>query len=169
MTIPLRPLFCGAFAFLTALLPAAQTVHAAPPPAPAPPAQHRAASVVDDVLSGINRHRAAAGCRPVRAQAALSRSARAHSADMARHRRLQHPGTNGSSPRERMRAHGFRAAYAGEAIARGTASAASVVRLWMNSPSHHDLILTCRFTHAGVGRVDGPRGPWWTLDLASRR
>lgn len=177
MTAPLRPLSHGAFALLTALvsalviapLPAARTAHAAEPPASAPPSHQRAAGVVTDVLAGINRHRAAAGCRPVRAQAALNRSARAHSRDMAGHQRLQHSGANGSSPRERMRAHGFRAAYAGEAIARGADGAGSVVSLWMDSPSHHDLILTCRFTHAGVGRADGPDGPWWTLDLASKR
>ncbi|MFI0242196.1 CAP domain-containing protein [Streptomyces sp. NPDC016845] len=173
MTAPLRPLYHGAFALLVALLvallPSTRTAHAAPHPAPAPPSHPRAAGVAGDVLAGVNRHRQAAGCRPVRAQAALNRSAHAHSLDMAGHQRLQHPGSDGSGPLERMRAHGFRAAYAGEAIARGADGAAAVVELWMDSPSHHDLILTCRFTHAGVGRAEGPGGPWWTLDLASKR
>ncbi|MFJ9041597.1 CAP domain-containing protein [Streptomyces sp. NPDC102406] len=174
----LRSLVCVTGALLAVLLPGAQPAWAGPPPYevarwPPPaddgwPSVGRAAGVAAEVVAGVNRRRVAAGCRPVRLRSSLGRAARAHSADMARHERLDHTGTDGSGPQERMRAAGYRAAYAGEAIAAGADSARAVVGEWMDSPSHRDLILTCRFTHAGVGRAEGPGGPWWTLDLASK-
>ncbi|MET9496607.1 CAP domain-containing protein [Streptomyces sp. NPDC006552] len=135
------------------------------PGAQAAPARGTAA----DVVAAVNARRVAAGCRPVHVRSSLNRAAQRHSADMADNGRLEHAGTDGSRPMQRMRSAGFRAAYAGEAIADGVGSAGSVVRLWMDSPSHRELILTCRFTHAGVGRAGGSGGPWWTLDLASKR
>ncbi|MFI7386496.1 CAP domain-containing protein [Streptomyces sp. NPDC049813] len=129
----------------------------------------RAGGTAADVVAAVNAERAAAGCHPVRLRSPLNRAAQAHSAEMADSGRLVHAGRDGSSPMERMRAAGYRPAYAGEAIADGVGSAGSVVRLWMDSPSHRELILTCRFTHAGVGRAGGSGGPWWTLDLASKR
>ncbi|UXI77147.1 CAP domain-containing protein, partial [Streptomyces vinaceusdrappus] len=101
--------------------------------------------------------------------AALDRAAQKHSAAMARSRRLTHTGADGSSPADRMRAAGYRVGSAGENVAAGSDTAEAAVAVWMRSAPHRDILLTCRYTHAGVGRAKGSGGPWWTLDLASGR
>ncbi|MFD5625755.1 CAP domain-containing protein [Streptomyces sp. NPDC127072] len=133
-----------------------------------PPFQREAAGAAARAAVEINRHRGRAGCPRVRLRAALNRAAQAHSADMARHQRLGHTGTNGSSPEDRMRAAGYHPSYSGEAVLSGADTARGAVNTWMDSPPHRAIILTCRYRDAGIGRTDGPGGAWWTLDLASR-
>ncbi|MER6711979.1 CAP domain-containing protein [Streptomyces sp. NPDC000877] len=120
-----------------------------------------------EVVAAVNRHRTRAGCGPVRLRASLNRAAQAHSADMARRQRLTHTGTDGSGPAARMRAAGYHPRHTAETIAAGVATPQAAVRTWMDSAPHRDIILTCRYTHAGVGVADGGGGPWWTLDLAT--
>jgi uncharacterized protein YkwD len=115
----------------------------------------------------INRRRASAGCRPVRPRDPLDRAAQRHSEDMARHAHLGHTGSDGSSPADRIREAGYRAGHNAEAIAAGATSASAVVAVWMDSRPHRAILLTCRYTHAGVGVAAGEGGPWWTVDLAS--
>ncbi len=129
----------------------------------------RAADAAGEVVAAVNRHRARAGCRPLRLRASLNRAAWAHSADMARSRHLGHTGTNGSSPASRMRAAGYHPRHIAENIAAGVRTPQAAVRTWMHSASHRVLILTCRYTHAGVGVARGHGGLWWTLDLATGR
>ncbi|WP_063790228.1 CAP domain-containing protein [Streptomyces sp. NRRL B-24085] len=119
------------------------------------------------VVNEINRTRSAVGCALLRLRTALSRAAQRHSDDMARHARLSHTGSDGSSPADRLRAAGYRATASGETIASGAASASAVVALWMDSGPHRDILLACRYTQAGVGVAAGAGGPWWTADLAS--
>lgn len=130
----------------------------APPSAPAPNA----------VVSEVNRRRSEEGCAAVRLRTSLDRAAQAHSSDMAAHRLLTHTGTDGSAPENRMRTAGYRPVATGETIEIGPADAGAAVAAWMAGPPHRAILLTCRYTDAGVGRTDGPDGAWWTLDLASR-
>ncbi|MEV3970277.1 CAP domain-containing protein [Streptomyces sp. NPDC050698] len=122
---------------------------------------------VREVIDEINRRRAAAGCVPVRPQAGLTRAAQRHSDDMARHAHLSHTGSDGSSPAGRARAAGYRPGHSAEIIAAGPTSPSAVVAVWMNSGSHRAILLTCRYTRAGVGVSAGADGPWWTVALAS--
>ncbi|MFI8217901.1 CAP domain-containing protein [Streptomyces sp. NPDC085932] len=161
-----------------------------PPPAPAPapgpgpgPGPDRAPrdgtayalpersrdSAAAEVVAAVNRHRVQAGCRPVRLLASLNRAAQGHSADMARRQRLTHTGDDGSGPAARMRAAGFDPGHTAENIAAGPRTPEAAVRTWIDSPGHRAIILTCRYTHAGVGVAPGHGGPWWTLDLATGR
>ncbi|MFG2638174.1 CAP domain-containing protein [Streptomyces sp. NPDC048362] len=138
-----------------------------------PPVAPRAPPAVAPVAPRDRRGRGqpapgAGGCAPVRLRRSLNRAARTHSADMARHRRLTHVGPDGRRPTDRMRAAGYRPGATGEAVASGAASARAVVGQWMDSPPHRAILLTCRYTDAGVGVAHGPGGPWWTLDLAAR-
>ncbi|MEU2559581.1 CAP domain-containing protein [Streptomyces longispororuber] len=128
-----------------------------------------AAAAPTHLVAEVNRHRAAAGCPPVRLREGLSRVAQAHSADMAARGRLSHAGTDGSSPGERVRAAGYHPGRTGETVAAGPDGAAAVVARWMDSPAHRAILLTCDYTDAGVGRATGADGPWWTLDLAAPR
>ncbi|MFG3127707.1 CAP domain-containing protein [Streptomyces tendae] len=121
------------------------------------------------MVATVNRQRAKAGCSPVRLHKALGRAARQHSAAMARSGRLSHTGADGSSPADRMRDAGYRVGSAGENLTAGSDRAEDAVAVWMRSSPHRRILLTCRYTHAGVGRAKGSGGPWWTLDLASGR
>jgi len=133
------------------------------------PSHGTAAGAAARVAAEVNRRRSEAGCASVRLLAPLNRAAQAHSADMAAHGRLTHSGTDGSRPDDRMRATGYRPRHTGEAVAAGAATAEAVVRQWMDSPPHRAILLTCRYTDAGVGRAGGSDNPWWTLDLAARQ
>ncbi|MFV0137777.1 CAP domain-containing protein [Streptomyces sp. HMX87] len=143
----------------------------APPSVPAAPQSHEPAGGDRRVrmVAAVNQHRRKAGCKPVRADAALGRAAQAHSEQMARRHRLTHTGTDGSSPADRMRAAGYPVGSAGENLTAGPGTAQAAAAVWMRSPAHRVILLTCRYTHAGVGVADGAGGPWWTLDLASGR
>ena len=59
------------------------------------------------LLTLLNQDRAAAGVPPLTLNAALSAVARTHSCDMFLHQQLNHTGSDGSSPFQRMAAGGF--------------------------------------------------------------
>jgi uncharacterized protein YkwD len=119
------------------------------------------------LLRAVNQQRARAGCPPVSRRTDLTRAARAHSVDMARHQILSHRGSDGSSPGARVRRAGYRPRLTAETLTMGQHSPEAAVRTWMQSPPHRAAILTCSFRDAGAGVVRGGEGPWWTLELAS--
>ena len=113
------------------------------------------------VLALVNQERAAAGCGPVAADAALAAVARAHSADMRDRRYFSHDTPEGLDPFDRARAAGVSYARA-ENIAQGQPDPAAVMAAWMDSPGHRANILNCDLTRLGIGVAQGPGGPWWT-------
>jgi uncharacterized protein YkwD len=113
------------------------------------------------VLALVNQERAAAGCAPVAADAALAGVARAHSADMRDRGYFSHTTPEGLDPFDRARAAGVGYARA-ENIARGQADPAAVMDAWMNSPGHRANVLDCSLTKLGIGVAEGAGGPWWT-------
>ena len=90
----------------------------------------------------------------------------AHSADMVRHRYFSHDSLSGAGPADRARRtgyiHGGCSWTVGEVLAWGTArssTAAAIVRAWLRSPGHRDIILSSRYADAGVGtRAGTPAG-----------
>ncbi|MFH8345135.1 CAP domain-containing protein [Streptomyces sp. NPDC018045] len=120
------------------------------------------------VVRLVNRERAKAGCRPVRAHRTVTKAAQRHSDHMAREGSLSHREHGGSGPGSRLSAVGYDWRRAGENIARGQRGAAEVVQAWAHSPEHQVVLADCAFRHAGVGINSGTddRGPWWTLLLA---
>ncbi|WP_091108894.1 CAP domain-containing protein [Geodermatophilus dictyosporus] len=113
------------------------------------------------MLALVNQERAAAGCGPVAADAALAAVARAHSADMRDRGYFSHDTPEGLDPFDRARAAGVTYARA-ENIAAGQRDAAAVMASWMDSPGHRTNILNCSLTKLGVGVAEGSGGPWWT-------
>ena len=58
---------------------------------------------------------------------------------------------------------------AAEVLASGFTKTEDVVRSWMNSPSHKEVILDPGYTHIGVGYdYGGSNGTYWTVYLISR-
>jgi uncharacterized protein YkwD len=121
------------------------------------------------VLTLVNQARVRAGCAPLKANAALTRAARAHSADMARRGYFAHNTPTGVTPWTRIAKAGYPRASLGENIAAGQTSAAAVVTAWLNSPAHKRNILNCGFKSVGTGLVTGGHyGYYWTQDFGSR-
>lgn len=138
--------------------PAKPSSPAKPPSkSPSPPGD----SVEAQVLNLVNQERASAGCQPVRADGQLASLARDHSADMAARGFFDHTDPDGNSPWDRAEARGIDN-MGGENIARGQASAESVMKAWMDSPGHRANILNCDFKTLGVGAHFAQGGPWWT-------
>jgi uncharacterized protein YkwD len=138
---------------------------AAPEPEPAvTPAAPVAAGPEAQVVALVNAERAAAGCAPVVADAALADVARAHSADMRDRGFFSHVNPDQLDPFDRAAQAGLSARA--ENIAQGQPDAAAVMAAWMDSPGHRENILNCELTALGVGVAEGAGGPWWTQLLA---
>ena len=127
------------------------------------------------VISHVNAIRSDHGLAPVRAASSLNRAADAHSADMLRNDFFAHESSDGTSFDARIRRYD-RAGTLGENIAAlsdAANRAATVVRMWMESPGHRAIILTARFRRVGVaartGQLGGDRMTVVTADFAGRR
>lgn len=121
------------------------------------------------VIRLVNQVRAQHGCKPVTPEPHLTLAARRHSADMAKHDKLDHTGFDGSSPSERISAAGYHWRAWGENIAYKQDTPAEVMHDWMNSPPHRANILTCIFTELGVGLAPDSNGyAYWTQDFGDR-
>ena len=113
---------------------------------------------------------AAAG--PLIASPKLAEAARLHSVDMAEHRTLGHPGSDGSEPAERITRVGYEWRGTGENVASGQQNADAVVAAWLTSPGHCANIMEPRFTEMGVAFALAPdQNPniYWTQVLATPR
>jgi uncharacterized protein YkwD len=144
--------------------------------AEAAPAQVSERIVVRSTLCVLNAERARHGLRALRLDQRLSRAARSHSEDMARHGYFDHTSRSGASFVDRIRrtgylngAHRWKLA---ENIAWGTDSLASpraITRAWMNSPGHRANILDASLREIGIGVASG-KGPraLYTTDFGAR-
>jgi uncharacterized protein YkwD len=109
---------------------------------------------------------------PLRLDALLNRAAATHAGNMAKHRKLQHEGFDGSTPGERARAAGYAWRAVGENIAAGPTTAKSVVRLWLDSPGHCANLMSADYTEMGIAfAVDRQQasGVYWAQTLGRPR
>jgi uncharacterized protein YkwD len=124
-----------------------------------------------EILDRVNRERARAGRRPLRASRRLAVVARGHSFDMAIRNYLAQRSPEGSGPAERVRGVGI----AHDAVAenvyaeerpdrRGLAERA--VLAWLGGAAERENLLSDHFTDSGVGVALAPNGRTYvTLDL----
>ncbi|MGP8300726.1 sigma-70 family RNA polymerase sigma factor [Streptomyces inhibens] len=148
-----------------------RTASASPTPS-APPATTPSATPPDleeQATALINRHRAQAGCGPLRIDRRLHTAAQRHSADMAARDYYEHDTPDGTGPDERITAAGYPWSSWGENLDRGPRTAEAAVNDWMGDAMHRGNLLDCKFTAVGIGVVHGTGGPWWTQDLAAPR
>ena len=111
------------------------------------------------LLDELNRVRAAHGLAAFRVDPALQNAARAHTQDMLRRGYFSH-GDFGA----RLRRHGARGPVLAENLgwASGRGRARTIVRLWLQSPSHRVNVRRPGFRRIGgagiVGRFSGRSG-----------
>lgn len=115
-----------------------------------------------EVLRLVNIERQKAGLSPFKLSAELSHVARDKSKDMAHNNYFSHQSPTHGSPFDMMRAYGINYRSAGENIAKGYNSAASVVNGWMNSSGHRANILNSSFNTLGVGYYNYNGTAYWT-------
>ncbi|MCC9706871.1 CAP domain-containing protein [Streptomyces sp. MNU76] len=145
-----------------------------PPPAPkatqadrtpATSSGNTASGPTAQVLNLVNAERQKAGCSPVTVDAKLTKAAQDHSQDMAAHQNMSHTGSDGSDMSERLSRVGYSFRSAGENVAAGYGTAASVMDGWMNSPGHRANILNCGFKEIGIGLAQP--GNYWTQNFGT--
>jgi uncharacterized protein YkwD len=137
--------------------------------------------VAQQVLSLVNQARAAgrrcgperyASVAPLQLNAVLNQAAQLHAEDMARHQQMQHEGSDGSSPAQRITRQGYRWKAVGENVAAGAGTAAEVVSGWLSSPGHCANIMKSNFTEMGVAFAVNQRdgyAVYWAQSFATPR
>jgi uncharacterized protein YkwD len=159
------------------LLCASCAIPAGPPPPPnvpvpaAPAPDETIAAVARDVLMEVNRTRAASGRKALRADAALSRAAQAHSEELAVRRTLDHNSTDPSRRTLTMRIEAAGGIWnrAAENLAQVSSPASEVpsrtAQLWLRSDGHRRNMLESAYTHTGVGVAIDRHGTWYITQL----
>jgi uncharacterized protein YkwD len=129
-------------------------------------------AVAADVVARVNAHRSARGLAPLAVSPTLTAAAEWKARHMAQYGYMAHDDPAPPvqrSPFERMHACGYpERTLAGENIAAGYGSAASVMEGWLGSPGHRANIERPEFQAIGVGvarAADG--GHYWTQDFGS--
>lgn len=114
----------------------------------------------------INQHRTANGLAPVAIDDRLMAAAKAHSDDMSRRGRISHEGSDGSLPKDRVRAQGYDPRIASENVAAGYNNTGDVIRDWQRSGNHNANLLRRGAKHMGMALSYDPssgKQTYWTL------
>lgn len=99
----------------------------------------------------VNSQRQGSGRKALRRSAQLDQAAQRHACWMGLQGEFSHTGANGTTPRDRVAATGYRAKITSENIAMGQKTAQSVVSEWMGSQQHRENVLRRNVTDYGVG------------------
>ena len=113
------------------------------------------------VIYLVNEERQALGLGPLWNNAQLYEAAMGHSLDMATNNFFSHTGSNGSTFVQRIQAEGYTGSPYGECIGMGYPTAEAMVDGWMNSPPHHDIIMSPSINRIGISHISS----YWTLDV----
>lgn len=95
-----------------------------------------------------------------------------HSSDMANVDFMDHTGSDGSSPGDRISATGYQFSAWAENVAAGQKDIDSVMAAWLSSPGHCKNIMSSSVTQMGAAAVENPDtryGIYWTQVFARPR
>ncbi len=130
------------------------------------PSRAPAPAEAEAVLSAVNRVRAERRLPSLTLDPRLSEAAAVQARYLARTRRLDHRGPDGSRVAQRVDRAGYRWSTVAENLAQArTASARLVVDMWMHSRGHRENLLNRQVTQVGTAHV----GDVWVLVLARPR
>lgn len=122
-----------------------------------------------EVVTLVNQERAKQGLAPLKDNSQLSNVARTKSEDMVAKNYFSHTSPTYGSPFDMMKKFGITYTSAGENIAMGQQTAASVMSSWMNSSGHKANILSKNFTEIGVGVAKDKSGSiYWTQQFIGK-
>ena len=112
----------------------------------------------DQVLALINEQRAAAGVGTLTMNASAQQAAGVRAAELVSS--FSHTRPDGSNCYTALDQSGVNYGAAGENIAAGQSTAASVVNSWMNSQGHRDNILNGNYSQVGIACYYDPSTPY---------
>ena len=118
-------------------------------------------SVENEILSLVNRERAANGLSALTLDTNLCAAAQAKAEDMSEKGYFSHTSPTYGSPFDMMRSFGISYKTAGENIAKGQKTPSAVMSAWMNSEGHRKNILSGGFSKLGVGYVNSGGTTYW--------
>ncbi|MEW6624272.1 MAG: CAP domain-containing protein [Bacillota bacterium] len=114
------------------------------------------------MLNLVNQERTKAGLQPLTVHPELVKLARLKSEDMIKNKYFAHQSPTYGSPFDMMKAAGIKYSAAGENLA-GAPTVETAHTNLMNSSGHRANILNAKYTHIGIGIVDGgPYGKMFT-------
>jgi len=125
--------------------------------------------MADQVLQLVNLERAETDLPPVTRNPALEHIADDYACQMIAENFFGHTDpTTGYGPGDRA-VVGKYAFYAiGENLAAGQQTPAEVMKVWMDSPSHRDIILDPKWTEVGIAvRVGGEYSTYWVQEFGA--
>ena len=124
-------------------------------------------SMTSQVVSLVNSERAAQGIAALQNDSKLSEIAQQKAEDMAKNQFFSHTSPTYGSAFDMLKAAGYSYKTAGENIAMGQKSAASVMDGWMHSSGHRANILHTSYEKIGVGYAVSADGtPYWVQIFA---
>ncbi|WLD95376.1 SafA/ExsA family spore coat assembly protein [Alkalihalobacillus sp. AL-G] len=133
------------------------------------PRKQQIKQIEHQAIQLTNEYRAKNGLKPLTPDWQLSRVARYKSMDMKNKGYFSHRSPTYGSPFDMMRDFNIQYTAAGENIAMGQSTPQAVVRAWMNSAGHRRNILNQRYTHIGVGYVEGGSGRYYWTQMFIRK
>jgi uncharacterized protein YkwD len=148
--------------FLVVLAVALAAVHtsAAAAPAVAPTKIERRAALEAEIVREMNQIRVSRGIRPLRAAPSLRTAARAHSRAMLELGFFGHDSADGTAFSDRIKRYytnrGWETWSVGEALLASEGrriEAKAIVKVWLDSPPHREVILSSAWRDAGIGAV----------------
>ena len=115
-------------------------------------------SMTSQVVNLVNSERAAQGLMALQKDSRLAALAQQKAEDMAKSQYFSHTSPTYGSAFDMLKAAGYSYKTAGENIAMGQKSAASVMDGWMHSSGHRANILKSDYTKIGVGYAKASDG-----------
>ncbi len=127
--------------------------------------------IADAIIAYVNEERTAAGLSPLQTNHTLTRVAELHSAYQAQQDTLSHTGVADSQPADRVSAAGYNWQAVGEnVLQRWDTNAQEAYQQWVDSPPHHENMMSANFSEIGVGYARHESGRvYFTMMLAHPR
>ncbi len=126
---------------------------------------------VFDLLGRIGALRRQNGLAPLELNDQLAAAAQRHSQDMANTDRVDHTGSDGSTPEQRMLAAGYGptlAAWGENIYGGGISTIDDAWRFWTTSTVHRANLLNERYREIGIGVATSANGTYYTLNFGAR-
>ena len=110
------------------------------------------------VLEQTNNERKNAGLEPLQYNSTLSLSAQKKAEDMFKNDYWAHTSPQGKTPWAFFEAAGYKYSVAGENLAKDFYNTDSLMKAWMNSPTHKANIVNLKYKEIGIAVVNGTLG-----------
>jgi len=110
---------------------------------------------IQKVYDDTNKERQLVGLPALHFNPALSQSATAKAQDMFANNYWAHNSPQGKTPWDFFKSAGYQYSIAGENLAKDFYDTDSMMKAWMNSPTHRVNIISSQYQEIGIGVVNG--------------